>query len=94
MAAAYSHNDVTVVGYPMRIVYSLFPVIYFWVEELFESGAIRWRPHLLAVLLCVAQFGIGLLGVYLDPGTPKVTAPLLLQTILTGTGGARSGIAH
>lgn len=77
MAAAYSHNDVTVVGYPMRIVYSLFPLVYYWVQELFESGAIRWRPHLLAVLLCVAQFGIGLTGVYLDLGTPKVTTATL-----------------
>lgn len=81
MAAAYSANDVTVVGYPMRIVYSMFPLLYFWVEELFESGAIRWRPHLLALLLCVAQLGVGLVGVYLDPGTPKITVPDLMERI-------------
>jgi hypothetical protein len=82
MAAAYSYNDVTVVGYPMRIAYSVFPLIYFWVEELFESDAISWRPGLLAALLCVAQVGIGLIGVYLDPGTPKVTAPGLVERLL------------
>ncbi len=81
MAAAYSHNDVSVVGYPMRIVYSLFPLVYFRVEELFESGAIHWRPHLLAVLLCVAQLGVGLAGVYVDPGTPKITAPGLMERL-------------
>jgi energy-converting hydrogenase Eha subunit A len=79
MAAAFAHNDITRIGYPMRIIYSLFPLVYFWVEELFESNAIRWRPQLLAVLLCVLQLGVGLTGVRLDPGTPNVTAPGLLQ---------------
>ena len=79
MTAAYAANDVTSTGYPMRIAYSLFPLIYLWVEELFESGAIQWRPHLLAVLLCVAQLGIGLTGILLDPGTRAVTAPGLMK---------------
>ncbi len=94
MAAAYSHNDITVIGYPMRIIYSLFPLIYFWVEELFESGAIRWRPHLLAALLCAAQWGVGLTGVYLDPGTPKVTAPALFDSLRVSEGEATTGAVH
>jgi hypothetical protein len=94
MAAAYAHNDIAVIGYPMRIVYSLFPLVYYCVEELFESGAVRWRPHLLAAALCLGQFGIGLLGVYLDPGTPKVTAPSLFQADPGAGGASQPHAAH
>jgi len=78
-AAAYAHNDITVIGFPMRIAFSVFPVICFYAEAFFEQLADRYRPQFLAALFVIAHLVIGWFGVLLDPGVPGLTVRVILQ---------------
>lgn len=84
MGAAFLHNDINYAGFPLRTVYVLFPLLYYWVEEMFETGVVRWRPHLAAALFAIAYYAVSLTGVYLDPGVPLVTTPRLIECLLPG----------
>jgi hypothetical protein len=80
-AAVYVHNDITFIGYPMRVSFTVFPLIYFYVEAFFEKLSPHKRPHLLAALFVVFNLAVGWLGVLLDPGVPGVTVRVILQDV-------------
>lgn len=73
VAAAYCHNDLAQ-GYPLRVTYALFPLVYYLAVRYIE---VQFGPkravHLLGGLLAV-HVVIGTLGVWLDPGTPQIRA--------------------
>ena len=68
MGAGYVVNNQANIGYPLRMSYSLFPLIFIGAGEFFESFAADRKRLLLAIVFCLVHFGIGLMGVFLDPG--------------------------
>ena len=88
MAAGYAHNSLDGVGYPLRLTYALFPVVYVLaaggleavVERRGRGALASGRRHRLAALLLVAlNVGVGVAGTSLDRGRSGVTVPSLLR---------------
>ncbi len=76
IAAGYAVNSRDGVGYPLRMTYGLFPLVY-----LLSAMAVAghpWlvrRPRLVAAILVAANASVSLTAVALDPGTSVVLAP-------------------
>ena len=69
MAAGYAVNSLDQgVGYPMRMTYILFPMVYYWVTRAFNETRLVW-----IVVFCMLCLCIGLLGLSMDPGHQNVT---------------------
>lgn len=76
MAAGYAHNTIGIVGYPLRLTYALFPLVYFEAARGLE--ALRFGAGARAALvLVVVNASVGVAGVALDPTSGvRATAPL------------------
>ncbi|MBI4538214.1 MAG: hypothetical protein HY704_01720 [Gemmatimonadetes bacterium] len=83
MAAGYVHNSFTQIGYPLRLTYSLFPIVYLLaLESLERSVALRWRSLALG-LFTVVSAGVSVVGVFLDPSRGKMTVLDLVSRLST-----------
>ena len=84
MAAGYFHNSQAGVGYPLRLSYALFPLVFMSVGAFFERRVSPPRRSLsLGSGFCVVQYGISLIGVFADPGRSHFRTTDLFQA-LTG----------
>jgi hypothetical protein len=81
MGAGYYVNKIHLIGYPLRMSYALFPVVFFFVANFFESLPPKTDRAVLARRYCLAQFAINLFGVWLDPGRSGIKATEVLRSI-------------
>jgi hypothetical protein len=68
MGAGYLANSQAGIGYPLRMSYSLFPLIFIFAGEFFERFQAGSKRLLSTIGYCLLQYGINLTGVFLDPG--------------------------
>ena len=79
MAAGYAHNSLAGIGYPLRLTYALFPLVFFLAARGLEARA-RGARSLLAALALVALNGaVAVTGTLLDRGASGITVPRLIQ---------------
>jgi hypothetical protein len=74
IGAGYFGNNLMTVGYPMRMLYVLFPLVYFLVATFLERCVSPSRLIAAAVGYWGVQTAINWVGVLLDPGKGKITA--------------------
>jgi hypothetical protein len=68
MAAGYFANTVDVVGYPMRLTFSLFPVVFLLVLQYFRGNPPKRRFNSSVSLFLALSIVISITGVLLDSG--------------------------
>ncbi|MBW3535481.1 MAG: hypothetical protein KY453_09745 [Gemmatimonadetes bacterium] len=79
MAAGYAHNSLAGIGYPLRLTWALFPLVYALAWRWLEDAA-PGRRLLGAALLAVAvNLAVGVAGTRLDEGRSGVTVPGMLD---------------
>jgi len=85
IAAGYTHNSLEGIGYPLRLTYALFPVVYILSAQVLESRFVRptWRLGA-ALLLVLANAAAAFTGVALDPGRSVAVAPLASAELRSG----------
>lgn len=81
IGAGYAVNSIEGLGYPLRMSYPLFPLVFFLVTEFFEQKISPARRLITAIAYCVIQFAINLAGVTLDPAQGKITVMDLWKLI-------------
>jgi hypothetical protein len=79
MGAGYFANTFDVIGYPLRLSYALFPLVFFCVTEVFERWFTPDTRTLRMLQFCGLQFAVNMLGVFLDPGRPGIKATDLIR---------------
>jgi hypothetical protein len=67
MGAGYAHNSLGGVGYPLRLTYALFPVVY-WLAACWVERLPRQRQPLAVLGLVAVNVAMSAIGVALDPG--------------------------
>jgi len=72
IAAGYLHNTLLNIGYPLRMLFSLFPLFYLVVIEYFEKKYNHPKLGYMLALFFILHVGISVLGVLLDSGTVAV----------------------
>jgi len=87
IAAGYTHNSLEGIGYPLRLTYALFPVVYILSAQVLASRFVRptWRISA-AVLLVLANAAAAFTGVALDPGRSVAVAPLASAVVPSAPG--------
>ena len=78
-ALGYVVNKIHIIGYPLRLSYAVFPIIFFWLTSLLETRC--RRPVRCALIFFLAQAAINLAGVFLDPGQMGVKAIDVLRPL-------------
>ena len=73
MGAGYAANTIEVLGYPLRMSYSLFPLVFLAVEEFFERSSLPAKRLSAGIAFCLLQYSINFVGVRLDAGQGKIT---------------------
>lgn len=76
ISAGFAVNSRLGIGYPLRMTYALFPLVYILAAQ--AIGSRSWRAPAktqAAVLLVAANAAVSLIGVALDPGTSVILAP-------------------
>lgn len=81
IGAGYFVNFMQYSGYPLRMSYSLFPLVFFAATEAFERFASPRRRVGLAVGYLLLQVAINFLGVFLDPAQGKITVVDLMEKL-------------
>jgi hypothetical protein len=79
--AGYFVNNMQLIGYPLRMSYAVFPIMFFWITALFESRVCLEKRLARAIQFCAFQFLVNLAGVFLDPGRIGVSAIDVLRSI-------------
>jgi hypothetical protein len=75
VAAGYAHNSREGIGYPLRLTYALFPLVYVLAAHALQHRVPpRWR-RVAAVALLAANAAVSALGVALDPGHGVILVP-------------------
>lgn len=74
IAAGYVANNVMLIGYPLRLFYALFPLVFFLIGDLLEKRISPPKLTIAAIGFCVFQAAINFAGVMLDPAQGKITA--------------------
>jgi hypothetical protein len=72
IAAGYLHNTIKSLGYPLRMLFSLFPLLYLLVIEFLER---KYNPPKLVYILAlffILHVSISVFGVLLDSGNVTV----------------------
>lgn len=72
IAAGYVHNSVLTYGFPLRMFFALFPVVYLLVIEFFETKFKQPKLIYLLGFFIVCHVVIGVIGVILDSGTLNI----------------------
>ncbi len=73
IGAGYAVNSIEGLGYPLRMSYPLFPLVFFSVTEFFERRIPPAKRLVLASGYCLLQYAVNLAGVMLDPAQGKIT---------------------
>jgi hypothetical protein len=81
IGAGYYVNKIQLIGYPPRLSYALFPLVYYWVTALLERRASDRRRVPAAIAFFLVQYGINLLGLFLDPGRPGIKATDVFRSL-------------
>ena len=79
MAAGYAHNSLAAIGYPLRLTYALFPLVFFLTARGLETTITGSRIRLAALLLVVLNGAVALTGTRLDSGRTGITVPRLIR---------------
>ena len=79
MAAGYAHNSLAQIGYPLRLTYALFPLVFFLAARGLEANARGSRALLAALALVALNGAISVTGITLDSGESGITVPRLIQ---------------
>jgi len=88
ITAGYTHNSLEGIGYPLRLTYALFPVVYILSAQALASRFVRPARRLsAAVLLVLANAAAAFTGVALDPGRSVAVAPLASGVVRSGPPG-------
>jgi hypothetical protein len=74
IGAGYVGNNLMTVGYPMRMIYVVFPLVYFLAATFLERRVASSKLLAVALGYWLLQTGINWVGVLLDPGKGKITA--------------------
>jgi hypothetical protein len=73
MAAGYLHNDPRAIGYPLRMTFSLFPIVFFLAGRAFSASEL-FRGRLSRVYVFSAAFvALNIAGVFLDHHRGAIT---------------------
>jgi hypothetical protein len=72
IAAGYLHNSTLTFGYPLRMFFSLFPLFYLFVIELFEKKFSPSKIVYILGLFFIFHVSISVFGVLLDSGSVTV----------------------
>lgn len=80
MAAGYAHNSLGGIGYPLRLTYALFPLVYFLGARGLESSEGRRATLGAALALVALNAVVGVGGTLLDRGASGVTVPGLIRS--------------
>jgi hypothetical protein len=72
IAAGYLHNSVLNYGYPLRMFFSLFPVIYIWVIQFFEYKFKNQRLVYILGLFFLFHVCVSIVGLLVDTGTGTI----------------------
>lgn len=84
MAAGYAHNSLGGVGYPLRLTYALFPLVYVLAWRALEDAVPARRLAATALLVVGINLAIGVTGALLDEGRSGVTVPGILDRVPQG----------
>lgn len=68
MGAGYFANSQAGIGYPLRMSYTLFPLVFLYVTGFFENITPARKRLFFGAGYCALHYGFSLLGVLLDPG--------------------------
>jgi len=79
MAAGYAHNSLVQIGYPLRLTYALFPLVFFLAARGLEAKARGARALLAALALVALNGAVAMTGTLLDRGESGITVPRLIQ---------------
>ena len=79
MAAGYAHNSLAQIGYPLRLTYALFPLVFFLAARGLEANVRGTRALLAALALVVLNGAVAVTGTLLDRGESGITVPRLIQ---------------
>ena len=79
MAAGYAHNSLAQIGYPLRLTYALFPLVFFLAARGLEAKARGARALLAALALVALNGAVAVTGTLLDRGESGITVPRLIQ---------------
>lgn len=81
MGAGYFVNKIHMIGYPLRLSYALFPLVFFGVAEVFERWFMPDKRTIRMMQFCSLQFAVNMLGVFLDPGRQGIKATDVMQSL-------------
>jgi hypothetical protein len=81
IGAGYYVNKIHLIGYPLRMSYALFPSVYYGVTALLEKRLSEQRRVPVAIAFFLVQYGINLVGLFLDPGRPGIKAADVLKSL-------------
>jgi hypothetical protein len=78
MGAGYAHNSLAGVGYPLRLTWTLFPLVLVLAALGVERIAAGRDSRRIALVVLALNAAVAVTGTLLDPGTSGLTAPALL----------------
>jgi len=81
IGAGYFVNKIQMIGYPLRMTFALFPLVFFWATDFFESSISTTKRMIVATAFCILQIAINRVGVMLDPGTSGIKATEVFNSI-------------
>lgn len=81
MVAGYFANSMEGTGYPLRMCYVACPLLFLLAARTFEPPVASGRPAGLATAMCVGWLGLGLMGLWLDPGTSPYRSSDVVRTL-------------
>jgi hypothetical protein len=81
VAAGYAANSIEGIGYPMRMSYSLFPLVFVLAASALAIPSFAGRRRTVVVIYCLLQFTINLTGVFLDPSRGRIRVTDLMSAI-------------
>jgi hypothetical protein len=72
IAAGYLANSISGIGYPARMFFSLFPLLFISVNEYFDRRFMLKKRAYFTSLFLILHVSIGIIGVFLDSGADTV----------------------
>ena len=79
MGAGYRVNSMDVSGYPLRLSFGVFPLVYWLVWRCFVEWVKPARASMAVIAFCVVEFLTNALGVAMDSAKGKITVIDLLH---------------
>ena len=82
IVAGYSHNRPEVIGYPLRLTFALFPLIFYLAARFLTETKLLRPRWLSATRLCGVFALISLVGALMDQGRGRLTVEDLLTSLM------------